>query len=117
MEATERMLLVPFFVDEDGRRARDLFGPRVEWFYAKVTQNQLAGAPSVVPGYELTMTGGRRTRELGYLSFDKLHEHGAAIAERPGDVRREAARAEAPVRRHGVRALTWRRQARTSRTS
>jgi alkanesulfonate monooxygenase SsuD/methylene tetrahydromethanopterin reductase-like flavin-dependent oxidoreductase (luciferase family) len=37
----------------------------------------------VVPGYELTMTEGRRTRELGYLSFDKLHEHGAAIADDP----------------------------------
>jgi alkanesulfonate monooxygenase SsuD/methylene tetrahydromethanopterin reductase-like flavin-dependent oxidoreductase (luciferase family) len=82
-QAAERMLLVPFFVDEDGRRAREIYGPRVEWFYAKVTQNQLAGAPSVVPGYELTMTEGRRTRELGYLSFDKLHEHGAVIADDP----------------------------------
>jgi alkanesulfonate monooxygenase SsuD/methylene tetrahydromethanopterin reductase-like flavin-dependent oxidoreductase (luciferase family) len=82
-KAAERMLLVPFFVDEDGRRAREIYGPRVEWFYAKVTQNQLAGVPSVVPGYELTMTEGRRTRELGYLSFDKLHEHGAAIADDP----------------------------------
>jgi alkanesulfonate monooxygenase SsuD/methylene tetrahydromethanopterin reductase-like flavin-dependent oxidoreductase (luciferase family) len=61
----ERMILLPFFVHEDGRRAREIYAPCVEWFYAKVTQNQLAGAPALVPGYELTMTEGRRTRELG----------------------------------------------------
>jgi alkanesulfonate monooxygenase SsuD/methylene tetrahydromethanopterin reductase-like flavin-dependent oxidoreductase (luciferase family) len=79
----ERMILLPFFVDEDARRARDVYRPHVEWFYAKVTANQLAGAPSVVPGYELTMTEGRRTRELGYLTFEQLHRHGAAIADDP----------------------------------
>jgi alkanesulfonate monooxygenase SsuD/methylene tetrahydromethanopterin reductase-like flavin-dependent oxidoreductase (luciferase family) len=80
---TERMMLVPFFCDEDPARARQIYGPRVEWFYAKVTANQLAGAPAVVPGYELTMAEGRRTRELGYLTFDQLHKHGAAIADDP----------------------------------
>jgi hypothetical protein len=57
----------------------------VEWFYAKVTANQFAGAPQVgeVKGYELTMREGKKTRELGYLSFDKLHELGACIADDP----------------------------------
>ncbi len=84
-KAAERMILVPFFVDESGARAREIYAPHVEWFYAKVSANQLAGAPQggVVEGYELTMTEGRRTRELGYLSFDKLHQYGAAIADDP----------------------------------
>lgn len=80
----ERMILLPFFVHEDRRKAREIYKPHVEWFYAKVTANQLAGAPSgVVKGYELTMSEGKRTRELGYLAFDKLIEHGAAIADDP----------------------------------
>ena len=29
------------------------------------------------------MTEGRRTRELGYLSFERLHRFGAAIADDP----------------------------------
>jgi len=82
-KAAQRMILLPFFVDENGARAREIFAPHVEWFYAKVTANQLAGAPAAVPGYELTMTEGRRTREMGYLSFDKLHQFGAAIADDP----------------------------------
>ena len=81
----ERMLLVPFFVAEDGKQAREIYAKHVEWFYAKVTANQLAGAPKsgVVKGYELTMSEGKRTREMGYLGFDKLYEHGAAIADDP----------------------------------
>jgi alkanesulfonate monooxygenase SsuD/methylene tetrahydromethanopterin reductase-like flavin-dependent oxidoreductase (luciferase family) len=84
-KAARRMLLLPFFVDESGARAREIFAPHVEWFYSKVTANQLAGAPDsgVVRGYELTMTEGRRTRELGYLSFARLHRFGAAIADDP----------------------------------
>lgn len=82
-KAAQRMLLVPFFVDPDPARAREVFGRHVEWFYAKVTANQLAGAPGVVQGYELTMTEGKRTRELGYLTFDKLVQYGAAVAGDP----------------------------------
>jgi alkanesulfonate monooxygenase SsuD/methylene tetrahydromethanopterin reductase-like flavin-dependent oxidoreductase (luciferase family) len=83
--APQRMLLLPFFVDESGARAREIFAPHVEWFYSKVTANQLAGAPDsgAVRGYELTMTEGRRTRELGFLSFERLHRFGAAIADDP----------------------------------
>jgi len=82
---TQRMLLLPFFVHEDARYAREIYKAHVEWFYAKVTANQLAGAPQVgeVRGYELTMREGKKTRELGYLSFDKLHELGACIADDP----------------------------------
>ncbi|MCB1740463.1 MAG: LLM class flavin-dependent oxidoreductase [Gammaproteobacteria bacterium] len=81
----ERMILLPFFVAESSAQAQDIYAPHVEWFYAKVTANQLQGAPStgVVKGYELTMTEGRKTREMGYLSFDKLHQYGAAIADDP----------------------------------
>ena len=84
-KAAQRMLLVPFFVDTDAARAREVFGRHVEWFYAKVTANQLAGAPEggLVKGYELTMTEGRRTRELGYLTFDRLLQYGAAVAGDP----------------------------------
>jgi alkanesulfonate monooxygenase SsuD/methylene tetrahydromethanopterin reductase-like flavin-dependent oxidoreductase (luciferase family) len=81
----QRMLLLPFFVHENARRAREIYKPHVEWFYAKVTANQLAGAPQVgeVKGYELTMREGKKTREMGYLSFDKLHQYGACIADDP----------------------------------
>ena len=79
----ERMLLLPFFVHEDAGKAREIYKPHVEWFYAKVTANQLAGAPQAgeVKGYELTMREGKKTREMGYLSFDKLHQYGACIAK------------------------------------
>lgn len=81
----QRMILLPFFVAETAREARELFARHVEWFYAKVTANQLLGAPpgGVVKGYELTMSEGRRTREMGYLSFEKLHQYRAAIADDP----------------------------------
>ena len=81
----ERMLLLPFFVHEDAEQAHAIYKPHVEWFYAKVTANQLAGAPAAgdVAGYELTLREGKKTRELGYLSFDKLHEFGACIADDP----------------------------------
>lgn len=81
----ERMILLPFFVHEDGSKARETYAKHVEWFYAKVTANQLAGAPQtgVVKGYELTMAEGKKTSELGYLSFDKLHQYGACIADDP----------------------------------
>jgi alkanesulfonate monooxygenase SsuD/methylene tetrahydromethanopterin reductase-like flavin-dependent oxidoreductase (luciferase family) len=79
------MILLPFFVHEDAAKAREIYKPHVEWFYAKVTANQLAGAPQAgeVKGYELTMREGKRTREMGYLSFDKLVEYGACIADDP----------------------------------
>jgi alkanesulfonate monooxygenase SsuD/methylene tetrahydromethanopterin reductase-like flavin-dependent oxidoreductase (luciferase family) len=81
----ERMLLLPFFVHEDANKAREIYRAHVEWFYAKVTANQLAGAPTTgeVKGYELTMREGKKTRELGYLTFDKLHQYGACIADDP----------------------------------
>jgi len=81
----ERMLLLPFFVHEDAVQAREIYKAHVEWFYAKVTANQLAGAPQSgeIKGYELTMREGKKTRELGYLSFDKLHQYGACIADDP----------------------------------
>jgi len=82
-KAAERMMLVPFFVHEDAAQARAIFKPHVEWFYDKVSANQLAGAPAPVKGYELTMAEGKRTREMGYLAFDKLDQFGALIADAP----------------------------------
>ena len=81
----ERMMLLPYYTAEDGAEARETFGERVEWFYAKVTRNQksVAGQPDVVKGYELTMSESRKTLSGGYLSFDKLYEHRAAIADEP----------------------------------
>ena len=80
----ERMILLPFFCHEDGAKAREIYKPHVEWFYDKVTANQLSQkSAGPVKGYELTMEEGKRTRELGFLGFDKLHEYGAAIADDP----------------------------------
>jgi alkanesulfonate monooxygenase SsuD/methylene tetrahydromethanopterin reductase-like flavin-dependent oxidoreductase (luciferase family) len=81
----ERMILLPFFVHKDAAKAREIYKRHVEWFYAKVTANQLAGTPQSgeVKGYELTMREGKRTREMGYLAFDKLVEYGACIADDP----------------------------------
>lgn len=83
----ERMMLLPFYADEDGARARETFGERVEWFYSKVTRNQQAVAdqPDTIRGYELTMAESRKTLAGGWLSFEKLHEHGAAIAGTPAE--------------------------------
>ena len=84
-QAARRMILLPFFCHENGDTAREIFGSRVQWFYDKVTSNQLSmrGAPKVVKGYELTMQEGARTRDDGYLRFDKLYELGAAICDDP----------------------------------
>jgi alkanesulfonate monooxygenase SsuD/methylene tetrahydromethanopterin reductase-like flavin-dependent oxidoreductase (luciferase family) len=84
-KGAERMILLPFFVHEDKAAAVEVYGPHVEWFYDKVTSNQLAsaGPAQTVKGYELTMTEGRKTREMGYLNFDTLHKYNAAIADDP----------------------------------
>lgn len=81
----KRMVLLPFFCHENGDTAREIFGQHVQWFYDKVTNNQLAmqGQPSNVKGYELTMSEGIRTRGEGYLQFDKLYELGATICDDP----------------------------------
>jgi len=81
----ERMFLLPFFVDEDAQRAKDIYAKHVEWFYDKVTSNQLASSTTndVVKGYELTMKEGQRTRDMGYLKFDTLNKYHAAIADAP----------------------------------
>jgi len=82
-KAAQRMMLVPFFVHEDAKRAKEIYKPHVEWFYEKVSANQLAGAPAPVKGYELTMVEGKKTREMGYLAFDKLDQYGALVADSP----------------------------------
>jgi alkanesulfonate monooxygenase SsuD/methylene tetrahydromethanopterin reductase-like flavin-dependent oxidoreductase (luciferase family) len=80
----ERMLLLPFFVDTDGKRARETLRPHVEWFYNKVASHQLTtSASGTVRGYEFTMAEGRRSREMGYLAFDKLAEFGACVVGDP----------------------------------
>lgn len=92
---TERMMLFPFYVAETDEEARRQYQPHVEWFYNKVASHQQAvkGMPATIKGYELGMTEGKKTREMGYLSFDKLTEHHAAIVgspERCVDALREA---------------------------
>ncbi len=84
-KAAERMLLLPFFVDENSATAQEIYSRHVEWFYAKVTSNQQAvgGQPEEIKGYELTMRESRTTLAGGYLSFEKLHQYGAAIADDP----------------------------------
>jgi alkanesulfonate monooxygenase SsuD/methylene tetrahydromethanopterin reductase-like flavin-dependent oxidoreductase (luciferase family) len=80
----ERMVLLPFFVDRDGARARETLRPHVEWFYNKVaTHQQPTAGAALVPGYELTMAEGRRSREEGYLAFEKLAKHGACVVGDP----------------------------------
>ncbi len=84
-KTSERMLLIPFFVDEDGDKAREILKTHVEWFYNKVSENQLklGRSEGLIKGYELTMAEGRKTMAEGYLAFEKLLEHGAAIAGNP----------------------------------
>lgn len=84
-KAAERMMLLPFFVDETDEAATRIFEKHVEWFYAKVTANQQAvgGQPQVIKGYEATMSEIGKTLAGGYLSFEKLHKYGAAIAGSP----------------------------------
>ena len=84
-KAAERMILLPFFVAETDEQAQAIYRERVEWFYAKVTANQqsVPGQAPVVPGYELTMSESRKTLAGGYLAFDQLLAHNAAIAGSP----------------------------------
>ncbi len=84
-KGAERMILLPFFAHESEEKAHEIFGKHVEWFYNKVASNQLASTSNneTVKGYELTMAEGRKTRELGYLSYDNLIKYGAAIAGNP----------------------------------
>jgi len=81
----ERMMLLPFFVDTDAKRARETLRPHVEWFYNKVATHQqpTAAGAGLVRGYEFTMGEGRRSRELGYLAFDRLVEFGACVVGDP----------------------------------
>ena len=84
-KASERMMLLPFFVSETSEEAQQTYGEYVEWFYSKVTANQksVSGQEPVVKGYELTMSEARKTLTGGYLNFEKLYQHGAAIADDP----------------------------------
>lgn len=84
-KAAERMFLIPFYCEPEDAKAKSRFAKHVEWFYSKVTQNQLAmkGDPGLVRGYEQVMAEGKKTREMGYLSFEKLHQYGACIAAAP----------------------------------
>lgn len=81
----ERMMLLPFFTAQTNSEAQEIYGQYVEWFYSKVTSNQknVVGQSSVVKGYELTMSESLKTLDGGYLNFEKLHKHGAAIADDP----------------------------------
>ena len=81
----ERMMLLPFFTHENGEEARRIARERIEWFYAKVTANQksVSGQPVEVKGYEFTMRESLKTLKEGYLNFDRLYEHSAAIADDP----------------------------------
>lgn len=83
---TQRMILLPFFCHEDKKKAREIYKPHVEWFYNKVTENQLSQkSAGPVKGYELTMTEGARTRELGFLAFEKLDQYRAAVVGDPDE--------------------------------
>ena len=81
----ERMMLLPFFTHENGEEARRIARERIEWFYAKVTANQksVSGQAEEVKGYEFTMRESLKTLNEGYLNFDRLYEHRAAIADDP----------------------------------
>ncbi|MEZ5855370.1 MAG: LLM class flavin-dependent oxidoreductase [Hyphomicrobiaceae bacterium] len=83
---SQRMILLPFFCHSDAKTAREIYKPHVEWFYNKVTSNQLArSSTGPVKGYELTMTEGTKTREMGYLAFEKLDQYRAAVVGDPAE--------------------------------
>ena len=80
--ASERVYQTTFYVDETNARAEDIFRRHLDWFYGKLGAVQ-GGEARVVPSYELSMIEGQRSREMGYLHFDRLHEHGATIVGDP----------------------------------
>ena len=81
-EKAERLLLVMFLADDTNARAQARYAAPVEWFY-NILVGKLTVSDRIVPGYELGMTEGPRTREMGYLSFGKIHEYGAAVVGDP----------------------------------
>jgi alkanesulfonate monooxygenase SsuD/methylene tetrahydromethanopterin reductase-like flavin-dependent oxidoreductase (luciferase family) len=85
-KAARRAIMVPFFCAPTEDEAKETYGPYVEWFYNKVSSHEQVVGPSagsVVPGYELHMTEGKKTKEAGMLAFEQLHRYGAAIASDP----------------------------------
>jgi alkanesulfonate monooxygenase SsuD/methylene tetrahydromethanopterin reductase-like flavin-dependent oxidoreductase (luciferase family) len=83
--AAERVLMIPFFVDETAERATALYGRHVEWFFDKLARisGSQVDPTRIVRGYELSSTEGPRTVALGYQTFEKIHRFGAAIAGDP----------------------------------
>ncbi len=79
----ERMILLPYYTDTESARARETLRPHVEWFYNKVASHQQPGKGGPVAGYELTMSEGKRSREMGYLAFDRLAEFDACVVGSP----------------------------------
>ncbi len=108
----ERMLLLPFFVHEDGRQAREIYKAHVEWFYAKVTANQLAGAPQAgeVQGLRAHHARGQEDARDGLPVLRQAARVWRLHRRRSRDVRGQAQGHEAALRHHRVRVLVQHRR-------
>jgi len=84
-KAAERMLMIPFFVDETTEGAIAKHGKHVDWFLNKLSQvsGSAVDKPKVVKGYELSGTEGPKTVAMGYQTHEKMLQYGAAIAGDP----------------------------------
>jgi len=84
-KAAERMLMIPFFVDESTDQAIKIHGKHVQWFLEKLKQvsGSAVDSPKVIKGYELSGTEGPKTVAMGYQTYEKMLQYGAAIAGDP----------------------------------
>jgi alkanesulfonate monooxygenase SsuD/methylene tetrahydromethanopterin reductase-like flavin-dependent oxidoreductase (luciferase family) len=84
-KSSERMLMIPFFVDDTTEKAVKTHGQYVEWFLNKLKQvsGSAVDKPKIIKGYELSGTQGPKTVAMGYQTYEKMHEYGAAIAGDP----------------------------------
>ena len=84
-KSAERMLMIPFFVDETTDLAIKKHGPPVQWFLDKLKQvsGSAVDQPKIVKGYELSGTQGPKTVAMGFQTYEKMLQYGAAIAGDP----------------------------------
>ena len=84
-KSPERMLMIPFFVDESADRAIKIHGKHVQWFLDKLKEvsGSAVDKPKIVKGYELSGTQGPKTVAMGFQTYEKMLQFGAAIAGDP----------------------------------
>lgn len=84
-KAAQRMIMIPFFVDDTTEAAMATHGKYVDWFLGKLKQvsGSAVDQPPLIKGYELSGTEGPKTVALGYQTHENMCRYGAAIAGDP----------------------------------